>query len=101
MTESVGGHADNCLSELPRGIHRLGGVEFQIDDRMLRLGSCIDTGWPMAVEGIEINHKLTRLHFLHGTTWGGGAVNSIREGEQIAEYSLHYEDGSTATVPVL
>lgn len=42
---------------------------------------------------------MEKLHFLHSTLFGK-TQPFIEDGATIGEYRVHYEDGTTATVPV-
>jgi hypothetical protein len=47
------------------------------------------------VGAIPVNAKADRLWALHAIGWSGGKTGDI-----VAEYTLHYTDGSTAMIPV-
>jgi hypothetical protein len=50
---------------------------------------------PAKIE-IKVGRKFTWLHVLHSTAY------AVNEGPiQIAAYTLHYEDGTTATIPIV
>jgi len=49
---------------------------------------------PPQVEGIPIDRKATRLHFLHATHW------RARDGTQIGAYIVHYADGTRLEIPI-
>ena len=80
---------------LPRGRQALPGcpgVEFDLRGAM-RLDSKDDwAGFPNAAEGIHVQQKCRRLHFLQSTVF--------REAEEaiVASYIVHYTDGRTETI---
>jgi hypothetical protein len=51
---------------------------------------------PAQVEGIAIGRPVARIYVLHGTQWGTGD-----DGTLVAEYRIHYRDGSDADLPVV
>src|SRR5207245_1476087 len=54
---------------------------------------------PDKVEGIPVGRKAEKLHFLHSTLFGKSQP-FIEDGATIAEYTVHYDDGTTATAAV-
>jgi len=82
---------------LPVGLQQLDGVSFdvrgvvQLDGMQLR---AYGHRYPPRVMGVPIGQICRRLHFLHATIWGGAP------GEQVGDYTIHYADGQTATLPV-
>ncbi len=84
--------------ELPRGVQRFAGREFDV--RGLAQLSGLSLGgqrhdFPKRVEGIAINQPCRRLHFLHGTIW------TVAEGTEIGRYIFHYADGQQVERPIL
>jgi hypothetical protein len=94
-----GSFEGNGFAELQRGEQTLGGVLFKIGDRMIQLGSTNLPDRPPNVEGILLNRHISRLFILHGTQWG--SPNSVQDGTPIGEYKVHYDDGSTASMPIV
>jgi len=85
----------NNLVELASGNHQLLGIQFQVGDGVLQLGSTLLEGMPAKIE-IKVGRKFTTLHVLHATAYG------VDEGQvTIGSYTLHYEDGTTHTIPVV
>ena len=82
---------DNDLADLPSGLHKFAGVEFdvrgviQLDGQTLR-----EEGgkYPERVDGIPVNRKIYRMHVLHAAGWQA-PKNAV-----IGAYVLHYADGS-------
>ena len=87
-----GKYPGNNLASLPKGRVSLAGIPFTIGKQLLQLGPRSDK--PEKIEGIKLNRKFARLYFLHATGYIG------EEDKQIAEYTVHYGDGSSATIPV-
>jgi eukaryotic-like serine/threonine-protein kinase len=88
----------NNLAELRQGEQILSGVKFAIGKSLIQLDS---EYLPQELrkektDAIPINKKFTRLYILHGKKG-----NSADDGTPIAEYRLHYEDGTGATIPVV
>lgn len=87
------------LRQIPEGIVWMEGVPYLIlpaktDTASVVLlgGRAMPKSFPKRVEGIEVDHKVTALHFLHGCAHG--AERSSKAGS----YVIHYEDGKTETV---
>jgi hypothetical protein len=91
----------NNLSDLGAGYQILGGVRFQTAGVVL-VGPGQTEGeqtngvvaLPDKVEGITIGRKAQRLYFLQGTHF------SAPPGTRIGSYVVHYEDGSSAAIPI-
>jgi hypothetical protein len=93
-------HQDNLpgnnLDALAAGEHRLLGIPFQIGEGVLQLGSEVLPDKPEKISGIKAGKKITSLYVLHATAY------SVNEEEvTIGRYTLHYEDGTTQTIPVV
>jgi hypothetical protein len=87
--------AGNNLVELTSGKHHLLGLPFQIGDGVLQLGSTFLPEMPARIE-IKVGRKFTKLHVLHATAFG------VNEGQvTIGNYTLHYEDGTKQTIPIV
>ncbi len=87
---------NNNFSELREGDLSFKGIPFQIGRRYIQLSSKYVPNCPDAVRDIEIGRKATKVHFLHGTT---NSYNVL--GQEIATYTFHYDDGTTASMPVV
>ncbi len=92
-------HAGHDLQDLPKGIQELGGVKFDIRGMIVLAGtqSMAVTGvaFPEAVNGIKVNLKGRKLHFLQACGW------SAEAGAKLGEYVIHYSDGQTKSAPIL
>jgi hypothetical protein len=66
---------------------------------MIQLKWTNRTAAPKQVEGIRVDRKVARLYFLHGTQWG--SPRSVPDGTDIGQYKVRYEDGSSASIPIV
>lgn len=96
FTGSSGNTLSNNLSELPKGVNNLGGVEFSIDG-IIQLWGAMNQSFPESVTGIPIDRPFQTLHVLHAGQYG------LQEpaGTPVAGYILNYEDGTKAEFSVL
>ncbi|MFB3789439.1 MAG: hypothetical protein ACE15F_24030 [bacterium] len=81
----------NDLSELPKGVQTLAGIQFEIRGIIQLLGKTMEREggkYPARVEGIPIGQKMNRFHVFHGTGWG------VPPDTVIGSYILHYADGT-------
>jgi hypothetical protein len=95
---NMAGETGNDLSELPRGVQKLDGIEFDLRGLIQVSGSGDQNSrgpFPEAAKGIKVGLRCARLHFLHGT----GFVD--REGQKIGSYTVHYADGQTNEIPIV
>jgi len=98
--EGVGTDGDDDLSELPKGVVALGGVDFDIRGVvLLRMGTVFpDFAWldyPVRVEGIPVGKKIRQLHVLHAT------VGHTKPATVVGSYVLHYADGSQQELEIV
>lgn len=107
LTDSMLATAGNDLSQLQAGVaesrnaHKtLGGVPFDLGGVILvgpgETSGGNGTPVPVSreVDGIPINQKARRLHFLQGTHW------HPRDGALIGSYVVNYVDGTRVPIPV-
>ncbi len=87
----------NGLAEVSQGEHAFAGVRFRVLDKVIQLAGTNLKDAPAKVEGIAVDRKITRLYVLHAMQ---GPPGETRDGTRIGEYMVHYEDGSTATMPI-
>jgi hypothetical protein len=95
---NMAGETGNDLSELPRGVQKLDGVDFDLRGLIQVSGTGGQNSrgpFPEAAKGIKVGLRCARLYFLHGT----GFVD--REGQQIGSYTIHYADGQTNEIPIV
>ncbi len=90
-----GNDSRNNLAELPEQLE-IDGVPFQIGSRYIQLGRDEDSGWPTKLSGIAVNRRAAKLHFLHGCARGIPLYGPVA-----ASYILHYDDGTTAELPMV
>jgi hypothetical protein len=92
-------HYGHDLQDVPKGVQTLGGVPFDVRGLIQLAGtqSMDVTGvvFPEAVEGIPVNRKGRRLHFLQACGW------SAEVGAELGSYVIHYADGETRRAPIL
>ena len=78
----------NDLSNLPRGIQRFGGVDF--DTRgLIQLGSrkLSHPKFPLSAKDIKVDQKAGKLHFLHSPGW------SAPDGTPVATFVIRLANG--------
>jgi hypothetical protein len=85
----------NGLAELPRGEETFCRVKFRILDKLIQLAGTNLPDAPEKAEGIPVNEKATRLYVLHAAQW------SAPDSTVIGQFTLHYEGGSTASMPIV
>tara|TARA_R110002111_G_scaffold168038_2_gene233998 strand:+ start:120919 stop:121593 length:675 start_codon:yes stop_codon:yes gene_type:complete len=95
----------NKLS-LPPDKYFFGDVEFEIGKGIVQLGSIYKKECPDMVVNIEVNQKFGKLHFLHGTAFGGGAnvagrAAHVEDGTRVGDYIIYYADKSKETIPIV
>ena len=91
---------DNNLAELPRGDQVFAGVQFHVGDRYIQLGSKSHKA-PTEVKGIPVDQNAEALLFFHGTRNGADEKNHVEDGDGVGDYRVHYEDGTTETIPII
>lgn len=86
----------NDLRELPEGDQWFMGVKFRVVQRYLHLG-CYHALFelPESIEGISVGVPCSHLFFLHSTLFRAS------DNAQIAEYRVHFDDGTTDTISVV
>lgn len=91
------GNMGSDFRELPIGTQVFGGTVFDVRGVVL---FSQDPEWgnlPTRVDGILLAKKLVKLHFLHSS---GGRDLSMKTGDRIAHYLLHYADGESVELPI-
>ena len=107
LTDSMLATPHNDLSQLlasaadPQNPQRtLGGIPFRLDRLILvgpgetSNGRGVRVPVQPEVDGIPINQKARRLHFLQGTHW------HPRDGLLIGRYVVNYADGTRLSIPI-
>jgi hypothetical protein len=89
------GNEGNNLAALPTGEQTFERVKFKIGPGLIQLsGNAIAADRPDKAEGIRVNRKVRRLHFLHATHWGAP------DGTVVGYYTVHYADNSEEKVEI-
>jgi hypothetical protein len=89
------GNEGNNLAALPTGEQTFADVKFKIGAGLIQLsGNATAMDRPDKAEGIRVNRKVRRLHFLHATHWGAP------DGTVIGYYTVHYADNSEEKVEI-
>lgn len=98
----LGNGRGNDLRGMPDGVVEMEGTPFLIMPAKLDSATAVMLGgspitqlFPMRVDGIEVNAKLSALDFLHGSAFSADA------GAKVGSYIVHYEDGKTATIDLI
>jgi hypothetical protein len=91
VQEGTGG---NDLKEVKTGEHTLADVRFKIGEKYIQMGSNMVPNKPEKVEGIQVDKKFTKLHFLHATEWAAD------DGTVIGEYTVTWDDDTSVTIPI-
>jgi hypothetical protein len=91
--------AENNLAELPRGLQKFAGVQFDVRG-LIQLGGRALNDWlgasyPGEVKGIRIRQKCRALHFLQGTG------SREPDGLTIGRFVIHYQGGLQSEVPLV
>lgn len=100
------GAEGNNLASLPKGEQKFEGVRFKIEDGLIQLGSKLVEDKPKKVEGIKVDAKLTRLHLLHATGYGGGPNQEgnpgfVADDTVIGKYVVHYDDKTKEEIDIV
>jgi hypothetical protein len=112
LKDDFGGTEGNNLEALLKGGRTFAGVNFQIGEGVIELPSkLLPKERPDKVEGIKVGKACAKLHILHATQYGNGSGIGqdgkdgdplyVADGTTIAEYKLRYDDGTTASIPVV
>jgi hypothetical protein len=113
LSDNLGrGLEGNNLAALPKKEQTFQDVKFKVEEGFIQLGSkLLKVEKPTKVEGIKVGKAFAKLHLLHATGYGNGSVIGeegmegdplfVAEETLIAEYKVHYADGTTETIPVV
>jgi serine/threonine protein kinase/WD40 repeat protein/Tfp pilus assembly protein PilF len=89
--------AGNNLADLPKGSLTAQGVPFDVRGLIQLKGSLLESfnpAFPERSDGLPVDQRCERLHFLMGTGWADA------DGVVIAKLRFHYIDGTTQTAEV-
>ena len=113
LTDNFGSGRDgNDLVAVGKDGRTFGGANFKLADGVIQLGSqFLGSPKPSKVEGIKVGGMCAKIHIVQSTIYGNGQPvgqegkegepGFVADGKTIAEYKVHYEDGSEATIPVV
>ncbi len=89
LNDSWHGGTGNDLSSLPKGVHVFDGVKFDVRGIVqLASKSPSSTNYPVQAQGIKVNQKCERIHFLHAAAFG-----TLHTGTNaIGWYVLHFSN---------
>jgi serine/threonine protein kinase/WD40 repeat protein len=89
--------AHNDLSELPQGVQRISGIDFDVRG-LIQIGTSAANGlaYPNHIYDIPIRQRCRRLHFLQAAIFAAGA----RLGDELGSYIFHYADGRQVEIPI-
>jgi tetratricopeptide (TPR) repeat protein len=85
----------NTLSESPRGVLSLSGVEYDFRGLVQLSSSRVGQTFPERIEDIPVNLRCRRIHFIHA------ADAQAPDGTRIGTYSLRYADGKSAEISII
>jgi hypothetical protein len=90
-----GDQADNNLAELPTGLCRFDGVEFDVRGVVQAPLAGSET-LPGGATNIIVGRACHRLHFLHAAINAGGLTNLT----EVGRYIVHFEKGPDVEIPL-
>ncbi len=82
---------DLHLGDLKPGRLESNDIPFQVDQKYIQLSGYNLASFPKEVRGIEVGHKASQLHFLHGSFWSYKTVGT---------YTINYDDDSRIVLPL-
>lgn len=98
---------ENNLNHLPKGESVFDDCNFDIGDSLIQLGStALQQTLPEKMEGIKVDRKLAKLHFLHATQCGGGRNKPgdpwyVDDDTLIGEYRVNFADRTAVIIPIV
>lgn len=98
LNEDASGVYGYTLETLPRGVQKLGPVQYDLRGVVQVSGQQFGgakNGFPEAVKGIRVGLKCRVLSFLHASRW------TEDYGTKIGHYAIHYANGDTWEIPIL
>lgn len=105
LWEDLHGFEGNSFSELPQGDVSFQDIKFHVGEGYIRLGGTVEKDKPLKVEDLPVGKTFSKLQILHGTGYGSygspGSPLFIFDGAQIGEYVVKYDDGTTASIPIV
>jgi hypothetical protein len=97
LTENLhsNNYPNNNLGSLKTGKQTLGGIKFEVGEKLIQLGSKGLPDKPEKVEGIEVGRAVAKLHFLHATGY------RTEEDAVIGKYVVHYDDATKEEIEIV
>ena len=90
----------NDLAELPQGEQTFAGAKFKVGHGAIQLRSKMLPQMPEKVEGIKVDQACAKLYVLHACGWGATGSESVADGTVIGQFTVHYEDSTSAVIPI-
>jgi len=97
LNEDASGNFGYTLSSLPRGVQRIGNIDYDLRGVVQVSGQQLVTAkrdFPETVKGMRVRLKCQKLCFLGATQW------SEDRGVQIGTYVVHYINGDKEEIPI-
>ena len=85
----------NDLARLPQGVRRFEGTFYKVGREMIHLRGKNAAQLPESAAGISVNARADRVEILHATQ------GIAKDGTEIGSYIIHYDDGTSARIPVV
>jgi hypothetical protein len=104
LSDSWGsGRAGSNLSSLPAGPQVFDDTKFYIGEQLIQLGSTRNEFLkrPEKVEGIKVDCKLSKLHFLQAVHGGSLGAFFVKDNTLVGEYRVNFDDHSAAIIPIV
>ena len=97
LAEPWQGFPGNTLEALRPGIQKFGGVPYDVRGAIQLEAHHIPVRFASRVDGIQVNQKVSRIHFLHATAF------QSKSGTNVATYIVHYSDsdGQSRAIPIV
>jgi hypothetical protein len=95
LADSWQGYPSNTLAGLPAGLQEFAGIRFDVRGLIQVRGFGLPVEFPKKVEGIKVNQRCGRIHFLHATAFWH------RPGTKVASYIIHYADSQVREIPLV
>jgi hypothetical protein len=105
IKDDLGSLDGNNLAALLQSGRTFEGVNFKFDKGVVQLNSKqVTQKRPNKVEGIKVGKACVKVHILHACEFGNaeeGNAIFVADGTKVAEYKIVYDDGTSASIPVV